>query len=535
MQDTFFGKTKLHSAILTACLGGLLLSACETADETAKGNLQVVEGFAGVVSADEPRAAQVGRELLGNGATAADTAVAMYFTMAVTMPSRVSLAGGGVCSYYDREENKAVAMNFLPRSSASGGVIPKAPRVMAAMHARFGAVRWQQLVAYGENLARFGNAVSRSFAYDLALANKRLGVNAELLSKFARDDGKLPREGDKLVQPELSGILGGLRAQGAGYLYAGPLTRRYAEASTDAGFPLSSDDVRNYLPVFDEPLNVQVKNDIAHFSGDVSGSALITANVLGQLNVNGAYEDGSPAERSHLFVEALKRAQVVRAGVASGQVTAEATLAEEVLENVSDSFNPGTATPMSSLPYQALPASGNPYAAGFSVIDKYNNSVACSFTLNGLFGSGRMLQDMGIVLPAPPRSAADGLDTVVSVVVANEPTAFSRYAGTSAGGAVSASALGKVMADTLLASVPLKDAEVSARLHHSGKPDVVFYEQNSPSEIVEGLKSKGHDARPAPEFGRVNSSHCAKSLKFNPETCSSAADTRGYGLSRLAR
>ena len=71
MQDTFFGKTKLHSAILTACLGGMLLSACETADETAKGNLQVVEGVAGVVSADEPRAAQVGRALLGNGAPAA--------------------------------------------------------------------------------------------------------------------------------------------------------------------------------------------------------------------------------------------------------------------------------------------------------------------------------------------------------------------------------------------------------------------------------------------------------------------------------
>ncbi|WP_417453708.1 gamma-glutamyltransferase [Kiloniella sp.] len=535
MQDTFFGKTKLHSAILTACLGGMLLSACETADETAKGNLQVVEGFAGVVSADEPRAAQVGRELLGNGATAADTAVAMYFTMAVTMPSRVGIAAGGACSYYDKEENKAVALNFLPKSSASGGVIPKAPRVMAALHAKYGSVRWQQLVAYGENLARFGNPVSRSFAYDLALANQRLGVNAELLSKFAREDGKLPREGDKLVQAELSGLLGGLRAQGAGYLYAGALTRRYAEASTNAGLPLTSDEIRNYLPTFEEPLTVQVKDDLAYFSGDYSGSALVTANLLGQLHVSDSYGEASQGERAHMFVEALKRAHVVRAGVASGQIPVEATLGEEALENVFESYSSGKSTPVSALPFQPIAASGNPYAAGFSVIDKYNNAIACSFTLNGLFGSGRMLQDMGVVLPSPPRSAADGLDTVVSVVVANDPTTFSRYAGTSAGGAVSASALGKVMADTLLGEVALREAESSARLHHSGKPDVVFYEKDSPSDIIESLKSKGHDARPAPEFGRVNSSHCAKSLKFNPETCSSAADKRGYGLSRLAR
>ncbi|OUS13642.1 hypothetical protein A9Q97_04650 [Rhodospirillales bacterium 47_12_T64] len=535
MQDTFFRKTKVSSAILTVCLGGLLLSACDTTSEPEKGTLQTVKGFAGLVSADEPRAAQVGRELLGNGATAIDTAVAMYFTMSVTMPSRVGLAAGGTCSYYNKEDNTAVAANFLPKSSPSGGVIPKAPRVMAALHAKYGSVRWQKLVSYGENLARFGNPVSRSFAYDLALANKRLGVNAELLSKFARADGRLPREGDNLTQPELSGVLSGLRAQGAGYLYAGPLTRRFAEASTAAGLPLTVDDIRNYLPSMEEPLSVQVGNDLAHFSGDYSNGALVAAHLIGQLNADDVYADADPEERAHIFVEALKRAQASRGGVASGKLSAQDSLGVEALEANFSNFDEGHATPVSSLSYQPVAASGNPYAAGFAVIDRYNNSVACSFTLNGLFGSGRMAQDTGVILAAPPRSSVDGIGTLISVVVANDPTTFSRYAGTAAGGAVGASALGKVMANTLLAGQALKDSEKSSRLHHSGKPDVVFYEKNSAAALVASLKERGHDARPAPEFGRVNSVYCAESLKFNPETCTAAADNRGYGLSRLAQ
>ncbi|MFD2206195.1 gamma-glutamyltransferase [Kiloniella antarctica] len=535
MQDNFFRKTKVSSAILTVCLGGLLLSACDTTSELEKGSLHTVKGFAGLVSADEPRAAQVGRELLGNGATAVDAAVAMYFTMSVTMPSRVGLAAGGVCSYYDKEENKAVALNFFPQSSPSGGVVPKAPRVMAALHAKYGSARWQKLVAYGENLARFGNPVSRAFAYDLALANERLGVNAELLGKFAREDGRLPREGDTLTQPELSGVLSGLRAQGAGYLYAGPMTRRFAEGSTDAGLPLTVDDIRNYLPVMEEPLTVKVGDDLAHFSGDYSSGAYVTAHLIGQLSVDGAYDDADVEDRAHLFVEALKRAQASRGGVLSGTLSAQGSLSEEALETDFGNYTENRATPISSLTNQPVAASGNPYAAGFAVIDRYNNSVACSFTLNGLFGSGRMAQNTGIVLPAPPRSAADGIDTLISVVVANDPTKFSRYAGTAAGGAVGPSALGKVMADILLAKQELKTSQKASRLHHSGKPDVVFYEEKSDASLVAALKEKGHDARPAPAFGRVNSAYCSESLKFMPETCVAAADDRGYGLSRLAR
>src|SRR5690606_19212837 len=73
---------------LGAALG---LSACETPEEAPSGVIGSVEGFAGAVVADEPRAVLVGRDVLSAGGTAADAAVAMYFTLAVTLPSQAGL------------------------------------------------------------------------------------------------------------------------------------------------------------------------------------------------------------------------------------------------------------------------------------------------------------------------------------------------------------------------------------------------------------------------------------------------------------
>src|ERR1700743_372570 len=77
-----------------AAVTSLNLASCTQGPVRYAGNLGQVEDFAGGVIADEPRAALVGRDIIANGGNAADAMVAMYFTMAVTMPSSASLGGG---------------------------------------------------------------------------------------------------------------------------------------------------------------------------------------------------------------------------------------------------------------------------------------------------------------------------------------------------------------------------------------------------------------------------------------------------------
>ena len=92
---------------------------------------------------------------LGRGGTAADAATAMYFAMTVSLPSRVGLGAGGVCLIRDQERDESKMLSFPIIQSKEGGTVPTSLRAIAAMQARYGIIRWGELVSYGERLGPF--------------------------------------------------------------------------------------------------------------------------------------------------------------------------------------------------------------------------------------------------------------------------------------------------------------------------------------------------------------------------------------------
>src|SRR5262249_48757175 len=156
---------------------------------TNTGLYGAVSGFAGAAVADEPRAAVIGRDVLGANGTAADAAVAMYFTLAVTLPSSAALGGGGICLAHDHEKKETLALDFLPRAAPGGGVaLPGNARGMAALHARYGRLKWSQLVSPAENLAAAGTPASRALAREVATAGDKLLNDPEVARIFARPE-----------------------------------------------------------------------------------------------------------------------------------------------------------------------------------------------------------------------------------------------------------------------------------------------------------------------------------------------------------
>ena len=171
-----------------ALAGVLLLGACgrsETDRESdAAANAANPAGFSpsrvglsavisstafAAVSADESRAAEIGRDILQSGGNATDAATAMYFALAVTLPSAAGLGASGACIVHDDKTKTAEAFVFPP-IAAPGTVngqpfsVPSGVRGVMLMHIRHGQLRWEQMVSPAERLARFGVPVSRALS-----------------------------------------------------------------------------------------------------------------------------------------------------------------------------------------------------------------------------------------------------------------------------------------------------------------------------------------------------------------------------------
>jgi gamma-glutamyltranspeptidase/glutathione hydrolase len=512
----------------------LVLSACSDLQVEEREPVETVEGFAGLVVADEPRAATIGRDILIDGGNAADAAIAMYFAMTVTLPSRVGLGGGGTCVIYDNEDKRGDVLQFLPVATPSGGIVPRGPRAMAALSARQGRMRWPEMVSPAESLARFGHAVSRAFVRDLQLAASRIEVSPELSRLFRNKAGRLPAEGDRIEQVELAGVLSGLRSQGAGYLHGGSFLDRYVEASVAAGQLISRGEVRDALPVFEPAIAFPVAGRTAYFSGPPAADGLVAAMLWRTLTETLDYQDEEGAERAHLFVEAAMRSFGDRADWMNSRGGSRTDpgrlLDEDHLRRLADTIDRARHTPADALSPRPNMVPENPYGASLVAGDHWGNAAACSFTMNGLFGAFRTVPGTGIILAAPPSGDHNGALAPSAVIIAADPTGNAYFGAAASGGSAAPTALVAVLSGAVQEGRDLAQVVGEARIHHGGLPDVVSFEPGTDPGILAGLRQRGHDLSEVPELGRVNAFTCLEGLRNYKLDCDVVQDPRGFGL-----
>jgi gamma-glutamyltranspeptidase/glutathione hydrolase len=527
------GTRLLASAGLAA-----LLWACGSGDEETL-TIGPVEGFAGAIAADEPRAAVVGRDVLGNGGNAADAAVAMYFTLAVTLPSRAGLGGGGACLVFDRGDKTADVVEFLPQAGASGAVVPRGARAMAALHARYGLGRWEPLVVPAENLARFGHPISRVLARDLARAAASLRSDRELSRIFTGGTGRLPGEGDSVTQSDLSSVLAGIRIQGAGYLHAGAFTRRLVEAARVAGQNLSAAELRAALPRFQAPARLRFGSETLYFPAPPADGGLLAGVMWRMLTEVRDYDSAPSDERPHLFVEAAMRAFADRASwpvpLGEGAEPAADLLAEDRLARLLADYDAARHTPAPWFSARPADRPEVPEGAGFAVGDRWGNAVACSLTMNRLFGTGRVAPDTGILLAAPPLGGTGEALSPSVAILGNEVNGDAHLALAASGGAAAPSALAAALLRVLAQDRPLEEAIAAPRLHHGGQPDRVLYEPEVPPPVLDALRARGHSLAEAPALGRIGGFYCVEGLRDSDEGCAAGSDPRGWGLGALVQ
>lgn len=492
--------------------------------------------FDGAVAADDPRAANVARDILLAGGTATDAAVALYFALTVTKPSAASLGASGACLVYDWKANTLRALDFAApaMAAAPGGrpvmAPPLAPRAMFALHAANGRMRWAQLVTPAETLARFGVATSRALAQELKASEAGLLRDAETRRLFGAASGiGTAVEGQVLMQQELAGMLSAIRQNGPGVLHVGPQARQIADAAAQAGIGMGDDAMRGAVPQFMAATALPLDSHRIGFMPGYDTRGPYQAMLWALLTDRDRLEEAPVAERLHIIADADARAEAdFAAALPAGRSRLAGNDQRDKAKAMLAAYNKDRAAGPVAI---ANPRRADDSGTSFAVADKEGQAVACGFTLYRPFGLGRTLPGTGIFPAVPPTPDQDA--TALSpAIVWNENTKQVFFAGAGAGFGAPTAVLTTAL-QTVLGKFKLEAGMGIPRLHHPGMPNAVLIERSVGQDAREDLTSRGHVLKEVERFGPLNAIACADGLPRRADTCEAQTDARGAGLALL--
>jgi gamma-glutamyltranspeptidase/glutathione hydrolase len=232
------------------------------------------------VAASHPATANAGLEILRDGGTAADAAVAAVLACCVAETIFTGLGGGGFATYFDaasgtvtcldffvavpgldgdREPGRMVAVDVffggLPQVYSIGGAsvaVPGVPMGCGEVHRRWGRLPWEQVVAPAIELARTGVPLPAAHAATLDSCAPALawGDGAAIYRPGGRNLGA----GEVLFHEGLAATLTGLAADGPQAFYTGEYAKVLVDGVRAVGGNLGPRDLADYR-VLESPVD----------------------------------------------------------------------------------------------------------------------------------------------------------------------------------------------------------------------------------------------------------------------------------------
>lgn len=499
---------------------------------------------AAIVAADNPLAADAGLAILDRGGSAVDAAVATALAVCVVHPTSCGIGGGGFMVIHDARTRRTVALDY--RETAPGAAaasqydengayvaaksrkgalavgVPGEIAGLAAAHARFGRLPWRDVVAPAIRLARDGFPVSHHLAGRLKDQAKALAADPELRTIYLDPNGEPWAEGALLRSPHLADTLERVAERGPRAFYEGDVARAIVSTIRAGGGVMTEQDLARYEPVWRRPLEVEYRGaDVFTMPPPSSGGpALVLAlRTLSRYDVAALGVD-SPT-RFHLFAEIFKHAFADRARISgdpafdpvlpapgttplAGRLHATHTMAPEAY---------GTTTP--------APSDGG--TSHLSVIAPDGSAVACTTTINTVFGAVIGVPGTGIVLNneiddfsfdapnvfglapsrtnriAPGKRPASSMTPTVAVEDGRAVVAVG-----ASGGPLIVSATIEVLSNVLDFGMPPEAAVAAPRVHHQWQPNVLLVEPGVRALDRDALALLGHQMREIPAVAAVS-------------------------------
>ncbi len=376
----------------------------------------------GAIASAHPLATAAGHEILDRGGNAFDAAVAVAAVLAVVEPYSSGLGGGGFFLLHrardahqvmvDARETAPAAVKqawyvddagkAIPGATTRGGTavgIPGTPAALAHVAGRFGALPLAATLAPAIRHAREGVAVDERYAR-IAGLRERLLQELPAAAGIFLDEGRAPRAGWRLKQPELAATLERMAKAGHDGFYTGPVARALVGSVNRAGGTWQPSDLAGYRVAERPPLRFQYRGATITTAALPSAGGIALAQclqMLERLDVTGTRS----ARDAHFVVETLRRAFHDRAQHLGDSDFVPVPVARLTGRAHADrraaSISPDVATHSETLGAETSPAAGTS-TTHLSVVDAAGNRVAATLTINLLFGSGIVADGTGVLL-----------------------------------------------------------------------------------------------------------------------------------------
>ena len=301
---------------LTVIAAALALVACHTpvnepppAPELGSGyrsDLSPRHAERHMAAAANPLAAEAGREMLRQGGSAIDAAIAMQAVLTLVEPQSSGIGGGAfimlwdghtVHAYDGRETAPAGATErlFLKAdgqpmgftAAQIGGRSVGTPGVLRALemaHQKSGHLPWARLFEPAIRLSEQGFAISPRL-HSLIAADRFIPQSPEMAAYFLNADGTPKATGTRLKNPALAAVFKRIAKEGPDALYHGPIAdeiARKVQGHRNAG-SLSPADLAGYAAKERAPLCSDYKRWKICGMPPPSSGGIAIAQIMGTL------------------------------------------------------------------------------------------------------------------------------------------------------------------------------------------------------------------------------------------------------------
>ena len=510
-----------------------------------------IEATNGMVATEQNLASQVGLEILKKGGNAVDAAVAIGFSLAVSLPDAGNIGGGGFMLVHDAKSGKTIALDFREKAPAAasetmyqdehGEIIPRkswythqaigVPGTVAGLTKaleQWGSLPLAEVMQPAIELAEKGYEVSPTMAKLLQVEKDNLGKWPTTKAIFFNGEEPLTT-GDTLVQKNLANSLKLIANEGADAFYKGAIADEIVRDQQAHDGLITKEDLANYEAVEREVVRGDYRGyEIVSMPLPSSGGIHIV-QMLNALEHIPIKESGvNSAKTISLIAETMKRAYADRSEYLGDsdfvKVPTKQLTSKDYAKSIAETVLEGNITPAQEIKPGDLTPYESDQTTHYSVVDKEGNAVAVTYTLNLNFGSGIVAGDTGILMnnemddfsskPGVPNAfgliggKANAIEPNKRPLSSMSPTMVLKdgkpwlVTGSPGGARIITTVLQQIINAVDFGMNPAA-ATNTPRFHHQWLPDELRLELGFSPDTVQLLEDAGYKVSIKPSMGRT--------------------------------